>query len=252
MARFLRDIRFLAGVAAGAVVAAGVGAALSQAPARSSLTGSTVEERLLAHVIANAREGDAASVLRVIDEFCRASANNWAMNVGDEKGAILAQRVLAARPKLALEFGGYCGYSAVLIGSLLPEDGRLISIELNASFAAIATKVIEFAGLRDRVTVMVSSVERALPQLLTRHGAGSVDFLFIDHWKERYLPDMRLVEGSALLHTGAVIVADNVYFPGAPEYLAYMVDNARYATEVVESHLEYSTRKDALCISTVR
>ncbi len=46
--------------------------------------------------------------------------------------------------------------------------------------------------------------------------------MFIDHAKDAYLPDLqRLVDGQ-FLRPGSVVVADNVRFPGAPEYRAFM------------------------------
>ena len=51
---------------------------------------------------------------------------------------------------------------------------------------------------------------------------------------------MLLLE-SDLFHAGSVVVADNVKFPGAPKYLAYMRDNEGQGWQTVEhkSHLEY-------------
>ena len=37
-----------------------------------------------------------------------------------------------------------------------------------------------------------------------------MDVLFVDHAKERYLPDLRLIEEAGLLRDGSVVCADNV------------------------------------------
>ena len=60
--------------------------------------------------------------------------------------------------------------------------------------------------------------------LRTEHGfgEGSVDFVFIDHDKAAYLPDLERILGERWLHPGSIVVADNVRFPGAPEYRAYL------------------------------
>jgi catechol O-methyltransferase len=156
------------------------------------------------------------------------------------------------QPRLVLEFGGYCGYSAVLIGSCLPPDAKLISIEINPVYAAIATKIIEFAGLESKVSVLVADVTTALPAIVAEHGAGSVDAVFIDHWKDRYLPDLKNLESSKLLHVGSVIIADNILYPGAPEYLKYVSDEPKYATKLHHSSLEYSKDVDAVAVSIVQ
>ena len=54
---------------------------------------------------------------------------------------------------------------------------------------------------------------------------GSLDFVFVDHDKDAYLPDLHLILREGWLRPGAIVVADNVKFPGAPEYRAYMKEH---------------------------
>ena len=70
-----------------------------------------------------------------------------------------------------------------------------------------------------------------------------VDFLFIDHDKEAYLPDLELILGEGWLREGAVVVADNVKFPGAPLYHAFMKENegSLFRTKEHSTHVEYQT-----------
>lgn len=127
-------------------------------------------------------------MLQALDDFAR--NRRFLINVGDEKGKIVQDEVREAAPRLAIEMGAYCGcvcrrrrcgslfflervyawmlrrYSAVLIGSTLPEGGHLYSIEKEPLFAAIATKVVEFAGLRDKVTILIGTCETLLPELM--------------------------------------------------------------------------------------
>jgi len=143
----------------------------------------------------------------------------------------------------------------VLIGALLPAGARFISIEINPIFAAIATKIVEHAGLSDRVQVRVGAVADVLPGLAAELGPGSVDLVFVDHWKDRYLPDLLNLQRSGLLRVGSVVVGDNIYFPGAPDYLRYVQTDAAscYTTVLHETRLEYSKDvKDAVAVSTVK
>ena len=85
-----------------------------------------------------------------------------------------------------------------------------------------------------------------------RLGAGSVDLVFIDHAKEAYLPDLRRILEQNWLRPGALVVADNIKFPGAPEYRAYMTENEgkRWRTIEHETHVEYqSVIKDLVLVS---
>lgn len=57
-------------------------------------------------------------------------------------------------PSVALELGTYCGYSAVRIARLLKAGARLLTVEFNPEFAAIAKQMIEFAGVQDKVNTI--------------------------------------------------------------------------------------------------
>ena len=72
---------------------------------------------------------------------------------------------------------------------------------------------------------------------------GLVDFVFIDHAKEEYLPDLERIVGERWLHPGSIVVADNVKFPGAPEYRAHMqrAEGETWRTIEHDTHVEYQT-----------
>jgi catechol O-methyltransferase len=75
--------------------------------------------------------------------------------------------------------------------------------------------------------------------------------IFIDHWKDEYLPDFKLLEQHGLIKKGTVIVADNCIFPGCPDYLEYVRGNKNYKTTLHESFLEYTNdMKDGVEVST--
>jgi catechol O-methyltransferase len=196
------------------------------------------EEAMLQHVLENCVKGDPDSVLNTIDTI--AWNGTWMMNVGDRKGAILDEEVKLAQPQIAVEVGGYCGYSAVRIARLLPPGGHLFSLELEPRFAAIAKQVVQAAGLSDRVQHVVGPSDQSLRRLRDIVGRDHVDFFFLDHWKELYLPDIRTIEECGLLRAGTVVVADNVIYPGTPEYLAHVRAHQRFRCTFHASQLEYS------------
>jgi len=66
------------------------------------------------------------------------------------------------------------------------------------------------------------------------------DMIFMDHCKECYLPDLKLMEAAGLVGDGTVIVADNVIYPGAPDFLEYVdTSRGRYRTTLLEAAFEY-------------
>jgi catechol O-methyltransferase len=146
-----------------------------------------------------------------------------------------------------LELGTYCGYSALRIAVAAP-SAKIVSIEFNASNAEIARRILGHAGVGDRVTIVVGTLGdggRTIDLLRREHGfgPGSVDLVFIDHDKRVYLSDLKLILDQGWLRRGALIVADNIKFPGAPEYRAYMAENQgrRWRTIEHQTHVEYQS-----------
>lgn len=200
------------------------------------------EAAAAAYVEANARRGDVDDVLATIDRFAR--EQSMLVNVGDEKGQLLASAVIRANPERVLELGTYCGYSALLMARTAP-DAHIFTVELSADNAEIAHRIWTHAGVADRITCVVGTIgDRGdtLDRLAERgFGPGNLDFMFIDHDKSAYLDDLLAIMERGWLRRGAVVVADNVKVPGAPKYRAYMTDQQGKTWNTVEhpTHVEY-------------
>ena len=204
------------------------------------------ELALAKQVEAEARQGDLDDVIRVIDDF--AYHRSFLINVGDEKGEILDAAIRRTPPHQLLELGTYCGYSALRSARVMPEGARLVSIEFNAENAAIARRIWDHAGIGDELTVLVGTLgdeNKTIARLETEHdfASGSLDFVFIDHDKSAYLPDLRRILDQGWLHTGSVVVADNIRKPGAPDYREFMQteEGRTWRTSKHETHVEYQS-----------
>ncbi|MBS4729688.1 O-methyltransferase [Mycobacterium sp. SM1] len=203
------------------------------------------EAAAVAYVLQNSRAGDVEDVLAAMDRFAYEKA--ILINVGDEKGALLDAAVRRAHPKTALELGTYCGYSALRIARAAPA-AKVYSVELAEANAVNARRIWAHAGLAERVTCVVGTVGdggRTLDVLAQEHGfaAGTLDFLFLDHDKNAYLPDLQSILDRGWLHPGSIVVADNVKVPGAPEYREYMrrQQGKLWNTSEHKAHVEYQT-----------
>ncbi|XP_020852089.1 LOW QUALITY PROTEIN: catechol O-methyltransferase [Phascolarctos cinereus] len=190
------------------------------------MSGMSKEERILDWVKQHAVVGDPQSVVDAMDVYSR--QKEWSMHVGDIKGVIVDKVMEEVKPQILLELGTYCGYSAVRMAHLLPPGGHLFTIEFNESFATIAQQVIEVAGLRDKISILKGPSQEIIPQLKKKYEINSVDMVFLDHWKSRYLPDTKLLEENGIIRKGTVLLADNVICPGAPDFLEYVRNSKRY------------------------
>ncbi|XP_010904422.1 catechol O-methyltransferase B [Esox lucius] len=209
-----------------------------------TLTRKSRPQRLLKAVEGKATLGDPQSVITAIDHFCR--HKEWAMNVGDEKGSILDSLVIELSPVNVLELGTYCGYSTVRIARLLPPGARFITLEFNPDYAAVARQVIGWAGLEDKVQLVEGASGDWIPRLREHFGVQMFDLVFLDHWKDQYLPDTKQLEECGLIQKGTVLLADNVICPGTPDYLKYVRNSPHYDSRYYRSHLEYTKVEDGL------
>jgi catechol O-methyltransferase len=178
------------------------------------------------------------------------------INIGDEKGAFLLSAVEQRSPKYALELGTFAGYSSILIANALITPGaRLISIDVSPNNANIATQMIHYAGVdaNNKTTVWVGTATTHLRSIMKTMLVDTFDFVFLDHDKGAYLSDLLYLMNNKLLSKGAVVVADNMIHPGAPDYLNYVQSNTEtLKTILFSAHLEYSTDTlDAVAVTTV-
>lgn len=157
--------------------------------------------------------GNPQAVLDAIDEFGR--TKKYLMNIGEYKSKTVVDRIRQHRPETFVECGAYIGYSAVAFGAAVKEAGgkRYWSLEHNAEFAAVTTMLVDLAGLSDLVKVVVGDVSDSVTRLYQEKKLTKIDFLFLDHLKHMYTPDLKLCEELGLVGPGSVYAADNGKLP---------------------------------------
>jgi predicted O-methyltransferase YrrM len=169
------------------------------------------------------------------------------IQVSPPQGKLLALLARLQGAERIFEFGTLGGYSTILLARALPDGGRLISLEANPDYAALARESIERAGLGDRVEIRVGAALETLPSL-EEEGAGPFDLVFIDADKVN-TPNYF---AWALDHTvpGSLIIADNVVRDGTLAD-AESPDDATKAQRQLHEMLADDPRTDATTIQTV-
>jgi len=147
--------------------------------------------------------------LQALSEETVATQECPQMLTGPVEGRLLEMLVWVARPKLIVELGTYSGYSAQFMAAALPEDGRLITCELDPARA-------EFARERFRDPRIEIRVGPALDTLATID--GPIDLAFIDADKGGYpgyydavvpkLSERGLIVADNTLHGGGALEGD--------------------------------------------
>ncbi|KAJ9083709.1 hypothetical protein DSO57_1032031 [Entomophthora muscae] len=175
------------------------------------------------------------------------------MNVGDVKGQFVTEAILCHKPKILVELGGYVGYSAIKFSTLIKDDpgAHYYTIEFDSILACVIEKMLRFAGLDHKVTVLKGNLQENITALKEKYNVQTIDFLFIDHIKSSYLSDFQLAESYGLFHKGTVIAADNIINPGAPDYLSHMQAHNKFESNLIDTEYEYTKgqEKDAVLIS---
>jgi len=128
------------------------------------------------------------------------------INVSPNQGRLLQLLVAMSGARRILEIGTLGGYSAIHLARALPDDGTMISLEIDEHHADVARNNIARAGLSERVEIRVGDAHELLAALI-EDDEGPFDVIFIDADKESY-PDY-LDASLHLVRPGSLILGDN-------------------------------------------
>jgi caffeoyl-CoA O-methyltransferase len=131
------------------------------------------------------------------------------MQVAPDQGALITLLVRAIGARRAIEVGTFTGYSAICIARGLPEDGELLTCDVNEEWTKLARRYFEQAGVAGRIEMRIGP---ALETLRSIHDDGEFDFAFIDADKQGY-PEY-YEECLRLLRPGGLLMVDNVLLSG--------------------------------------
>jgi caffeoyl-CoA O-methyltransferase len=148
-----------------------------------------------------------APLFEALREETYASMQSPGMQVGRIEGNLLRLLVKLAGAKHALEIGMFTGYSGLMIASGLPEDGTLITCDIDPKAEAIARRAFAKSPAGRKIEIRMGPALQTLKTL-----KGPLDFVFIDADKENYLAYYEAV--LPLLRKGGLLVADNTLWSG--------------------------------------
>jgi caffeoyl-CoA O-methyltransferase len=129
------------------------------------------------------------------------------MVVGPLEGAFLKMMTKLVGAKRVLEIGMFTGYSALCFAEALPDDGEIITCEINEKSAAMARRYFGKVPVGKKINIRMGP---ALDTMRTL--TGPFDVIFIDADKANYLNYYR--RSLDLLAQNGVILIDNVLWSG--------------------------------------
>jgi len=155
-----------------------------------------------------------------------------------ETGQLLQVLALACQARRVLEVGTAIGVSTLYLARALPQDGKVISFEIDQPRHRAARAYLERAGVSDRTDLRLEDAREGLAKL-----SDEFDLAFIDGVKTQYgdyfealLPRLR---------RGGVLVVDNVLMGGTVaearsdgHWSAEQIENARSFNACLLAHEE--------------
>jgi caffeoyl-CoA O-methyltransferase len=146
-------------------------------------------------------------------EFAELRAETEAtMPVPQMAGGVIEARLLeaivvATAARHVLEIGTFTGYSALSMAAVLPEGGKVTTLERDERAASIARRHVEASPYAGRIELLMGDALELIPTL-----PGPFDLVFIDASKREYTEYYKSVLPK--LGDGGLIVADNMLWGG--------------------------------------
>lgn len=152
-------------------------------------------------------------LMRELDRETNLRAVHPQMLSGHVQGRFLEMLVRMLRPRTVLEIGTFTGYSALSMAAGLDDGAVLHTIEVDDELSAISAPFFARSPHGSKIIPHTGSALDVAPAL-----GLEFDLVFVDGDKREYPDYYRMLTGDRggrpLVHSGSVIVADNVLWYG--------------------------------------
>lgn len=157
-----------------------------------------------------------------------ADFENVYLPISKGQGDALRQLIVENECKQVVEFGTSFGISTIYFADAVRQTGgKVITTELLESKSKKALQNIEEAGLSEYVELRTGDAMETL-----KNHSTPIDFLFLDGWKDLYLPLFQLLQPQ--FKAGTLIYADNVDMADTKPYVEYVLENSSvYASQFI-------------------
>lgn len=131
------------------------------------------------------------------------------MQVGRVEGTFLEMLCTFLGARRILEIGTFTGYSALCMARAIPEDGEIITLDVNPDATRIAQSFFDRVSYGKKIRIILGDALTTVRSLPT---TAPFDLVFMDADKERYPEYYDLV--LPLLRQGGLLIADNTLWSG--------------------------------------
>ncbi|KAJ3428572.1 catechol o-methyltransferase domain-containing protein [Anaeramoeba flamelloides] len=133
--------------------------------------------------------------------------------IPQDEGQFLKLLMRMNNCKKGIEVGVFTGYSAICFLECLPEEGKLIALDISEEFTNKALNYIKEAGLSSKFDLRLGPACDSLEEMCKNEELlGTFDFMFIDADKINY--ESYYEYGLKLVRQNGLIIIDNTLWSG--------------------------------------
>jgi predicted O-methyltransferase YrrM len=133
------------------------------------------------------------------------------MQIAPEQAAFLGLLVKILDARRIIEIGSFTGYSALAMALALPDEGRIVALDVSKEFTSLAQAYWREAGVAGKIELRLGPARASLEAMIAT-GEGPFDLVFIDADKPGY--DGYYEAALKLLRPGGMIAMDNMLYSG--------------------------------------
>ncbi|KNA24667.1 hypothetical protein SOVF_013540 [Spinacia oleracea] len=137
----------------------------------------------------------------------------YTMNVPVDEAQLLSVMLKLMNAKNTLEVGVFTGYSLLSTALALPDDGKVIAIDMNREAYEVGLPFIQKAGVEHKIEFVEGTALQILNDLLKNGKEGTFDFAFVDADKKNYKNYHEVL--LKLVKVGGAIAYDNTLWFGS-------------------------------------
>ena len=134
---------------------------------------------------------------------------NPRMISGHVQGKLLEMIVRMLRPSRILEIGTFTGYSALCMAAGLGDDARIDTCEIDDELEELIRSFFDRSEYGDKIRLHIGSFFDIAPAL-----DECYDLVFIDGDKREYSAYYDTLMDRGRMHSGSIIMADNILWYG--------------------------------------
>lgn len=149
------------------------------------------------------------ALLHELDRQTHLRVLNPRMISGHIQGKLLELIVKMFRPKSILEIGTFTGYSALCMAAGLDDGATIDTCEVDDELEPLAQSFFDRSPHGKKIRLHIGSALEIAPKL-----GKQFDLVFIDGDKREYPAYYNMLVDKGLVHSGSVMLADNILWYG--------------------------------------